>query len=113
MLSMLKEALEWLNRAGEAREVAGQLTDPGARKANSSRHLRRVHSSADPFGKPSIVRVRCVHRRLDAAARSTDQRVARSGTIELRLFCLTCWSNMTRLLKTPIIGRSETIVPSS
>jgi hypothetical protein len=33
MLSMLKEALEWLNRAGEAREVAGQLTDPGARKA--------------------------------------------------------------------------------
>ena len=30
MLSMLKEALEWLNRAGEAREVAGQLTDPEA-----------------------------------------------------------------------------------
>jgi hypothetical protein len=33
MLSMLKEALEWLHRAGDAREVAGQLTDPGARKA--------------------------------------------------------------------------------
>ena len=33
MLSMWKEALQWLNRAGEAREVAGQLTDPGARKA--------------------------------------------------------------------------------
>jgi len=33
MLSMLKEAFEWLNRAEEAREVAGQLTDPGARKA--------------------------------------------------------------------------------
>jgi hypothetical protein len=33
MLSMLKEALEWLNRAGQAREVAGQLTDPGAKKA--------------------------------------------------------------------------------
>ena len=33
MLSMLKEALEWLNRAEEAREVAGQLTDPGARKS--------------------------------------------------------------------------------
>ena len=33
MLSMLKEALEWLNRAEEAREVAGQLTDPGAKKA--------------------------------------------------------------------------------
>ena len=33
MPSILKEALEWLNRAKEAREVAGQLTDPGARKA--------------------------------------------------------------------------------
>jgi hypothetical protein len=33
MLSILKEALEWLNRAAQAREVAGQLTDPGARKA--------------------------------------------------------------------------------
>jgi hypothetical protein len=33
MLSMLKEAVEWLNRAEDAREVAGQLTDPGARKA--------------------------------------------------------------------------------
>ena len=33
MLSILKEALEWLNRAEDAREVAGQLTDPGARKA--------------------------------------------------------------------------------
>ena len=33
MLSMLKEVLEWLNRAKEAREVARQLTDPGARKA--------------------------------------------------------------------------------
>jgi hypothetical protein len=33
MLSMLKEALEWLNRAEQAWEVAGQLTDPGARKS--------------------------------------------------------------------------------
>ena len=33
MPSMLKEALEWLDRAEQAREVAGQLTDPGARKA--------------------------------------------------------------------------------
>src|ERR1700732_3792970 len=42
-----------------------------------------------------------------------DQPVARSGTIDVRLFCLTCWSNITRLLNTPIIGRSETIVASS
>jgi hypothetical protein len=33
MLSTLKEALEWASRAEGAREVAGQLTDPGARKA--------------------------------------------------------------------------------
>jgi hypothetical protein len=33
MPSMLSEALEWLNRAEQAREVAGQLTHPGARKA--------------------------------------------------------------------------------
>ena len=33
MPSILNEAFEWLDRAGQAREVAGQLTDPGARKA--------------------------------------------------------------------------------
>jgi len=33
MATNLKEALEWLDRAEQAREVAGQLTDPGARKA--------------------------------------------------------------------------------
>jgi hypothetical protein len=29
----LKEALEWLDRAEQAREVAWRLTDPGARRA--------------------------------------------------------------------------------
>jgi hypothetical protein len=33
MASILNEALEWLDRAEQAREVAGQLTDPGAGKA--------------------------------------------------------------------------------
>ena len=33
MPSMLKEAWGWLDRAEQAREVAGQLTDPSARKA--------------------------------------------------------------------------------
>ena len=33
MASILNEALEWLERAEQAREVAGQLTDPAARKA--------------------------------------------------------------------------------
>jgi hypothetical protein len=33
MPSILQEALEWLDRAEQAREVAGRLTDPSARKA--------------------------------------------------------------------------------
>ena len=33
MPSILKDALEWLDRAEQAREVARQLTDPGARNA--------------------------------------------------------------------------------
>jgi hypothetical protein len=33
MLSILNEALEWLEHAEQAREMAGQLTDPGAMKA--------------------------------------------------------------------------------
>lgn len=33
MPSILNEALEWLDRAEQAREVAGQLTDPRVRKA--------------------------------------------------------------------------------
>lgn len=33
MPSILSEALEWLDRAEQAREVAGQLTDPTARRA--------------------------------------------------------------------------------
>ena len=33
MPPILNEALDWLDRADQAREVAGQLTDPGARKA--------------------------------------------------------------------------------
>jgi len=33
MRSILNEAFEWLDRAEHAREVAGQLADPSARKA--------------------------------------------------------------------------------
>jgi len=43
MPSILNEALEWLDRAEQAREVAGQLNDPGARKA--------VLELAESFGR--------------------------------------------------------------
>ena len=33
MMSDFNEALEWRDRADQAREVAGQLTDPGAKRA--------------------------------------------------------------------------------
>ena len=33
MPSISNEVFQWLDRAKQAREVAGQLTDPGARKA--------------------------------------------------------------------------------
>ena len=33
MPPILNAALDWLDRAEQAREVAGQLTDPSARKA--------------------------------------------------------------------------------
>jgi hypothetical protein len=43
MPSVMDEALEWFDRAEQAREVAGQLSDPGARKA--------VLQLADNFGR--------------------------------------------------------------
>ena len=42
-----------------------------------------------------------------------DHSVARSGTIDSKLTCGLCWSNMMRLLKTPIIGISTTSVAPS
>src|SRR5438552_15132955 len=42
-----------------------------------------------------------------------DQPIARSGTIEPRLFCATCSSKRTRLLNTAITGRVATGVASS
>ncbi len=42
-----------------------------------------------------------------------DQLVARSGMIDCRLACATCWSYMTKLLKTCIIGCSAALVDSS
>jgi len=52
MPSMSNQVFQWLDRAEQAREVAGQLTDPSARKA--------VLELADNFdrlaARPSILR---------------------------------------------------------
>jgi hypothetical protein len=69
MPSLLSEAFEWLDRAEQAREVAGQLTDPGARKAvlelaESFDHLTRAAAT------PAVLR-----------RRELALRQVRSGTI--------------------------------
>ena len=48
MPSNLKETLEWLDRAEQAREVAGQLTDQGAKKAvlDLAEHFDRLARAA-------------------------------------------------------------------
>ena len=46
MLSLLNEALEWLDRAEQAREVAGQLTDPTAKNAVLAQLRRFEHFRA-------------------------------------------------------------------
>src|SRR5208337_227122 len=75
----------------------------------------QVHlTSAAVNGWPSCHLTPCRSGKVSSVPSSFhDQPVARSGTIELRLFCFTCWSNMTRLLNTPIIGPSATNVASS
>src|SRR5215472_18773827 len=49
MPSILNEALEWLDRAEQAREVAGQLTDPGARRA-----VLELADSFDRLAEPPL-----------------------------------------------------------
>ena len=57
MPSILNEAWEWLDRAEQAREVAGQLTDPSATKA-----VLELADSFDRLGRaaatPAVLRRR-------------------------------------------------------
>jgi hypothetical protein len=57
MPSILNEALEWLDRAEQAREVAAQLTDPGARKA-----VRRVSGLSRSRSLPQNAKTFVRHR---------------------------------------------------
>jgi hypothetical protein len=49
MSTELDEALEWLGRAAQAREVAGQLTDPGASDA-----VLQLAESFDRLGQAAL-----------------------------------------------------------
>ena len=64
MPSLLNEALEWLDRAEQAREVAGQLTDPDARKAVLSWSLPTIS-----IGSPRAAATPAVFRRRELATK--------------------------------------------
>ena len=49
MPSVMYEALEWFDRAEQAREVAGQLSDPGARKA-----VLQLADNFDRLGRAAV-----------------------------------------------------------
>jgi hypothetical protein len=55
MPSILKQAMEWLDRAEQAREIAGQLTDPDAKKAvlDLDEHFDRLARAA---ATPAVLR---------------------------------------------------------
>lgn len=50
MPPLVDDALDWRDRAEQAREVAGQLTDPGAEQA--------VLQLAESFGSVAVVKSR-------------------------------------------------------
>src|SRR4029077_17081996 len=77
--------------------------------------MSQVHfTSLEVNGLPSCPLTPWRNLKVSAVLSSShDHSVARSGTIELKLVCATCWSYITRLLKTPCIGPWEAIVASS
>jgi hypothetical protein len=49
MPSVMDEALEWFDRAEQARELAGQLSDPGTRKA-----VLQLADNFDRLGRAAV-----------------------------------------------------------
>jgi hypothetical protein len=60
-MAISNEALEWLDRAEQAREVAGQLTDPGARKA-----VLQVADTFDRLARAAVARTAARDRESEA-----------------------------------------------
>ena len=59
MVAISNEALEWLDRAEQAREVAGQLTDAGA-----SRAVLQVADTFDRLARAAVARAAVRKRKL-------------------------------------------------
>src|SRR5215471_5532903 len=79
------------------------------------RSVSQVHCTSFAVnGCPSCHRTPSRSRNVSSVPSSLhDHSVARSGRIDCIVFCGTCWSNRTRLLKTAIIGAMVEIVTSS
>jgi len=63
MPALIDEVWEWLDRAEQAREVAGQLTDPGAKQAvlqlaENFDRLARAAANRDVLRRRELVRKR-------------------------------------------------------
>jgi hypothetical protein len=61
MASALNEAVEWLDRAEQAREVAGQLTDPGGPGLPPIEPVRRnatLHPEPPPIHRADLPALR-------------------------------------------------------
>jgi len=63
MPALIDEVWEWLDRAEQAREVAGQLTDPGAKQAvlhlaENFDRLARAAANSDVLRRRELVRKR-------------------------------------------------------
>ena len=84
MSSTLNEAWEWLDRAEQAREVAGQLTDPSARKAvlelaESFDRLARAAATPAVLWRSELARERLGTKLVISPVRSSVKQQARLG----------------------------------
>ena len=90
MSSTLDEAWEWLDRAEQAREVAGQLTDPSARKAvrelaESFDRLARAADTPAVLRKSKLARERLGTKLMISPVRSSVRQQARLGRRSKRM----------------------------
>ncbi len=70
MVAISNEALEWLDRAEQAREVAGQLTDPGA-----SRAVLQVADTFERLARAAVARAAARKRKLPTKSEDRTRQV--------------------------------------
>ena len=90
MSSTLNEAWEWLDRAEQAREVAGQLTDPSARKAvlelaEGFDRIARAAATPAVLRRSELARERLGTKLVISPVRSSVKQQARLGRRSKRM----------------------------